>query len=1006
MEEAPSPSLAATPASVAVPSNPQLSMPSVATVAHASSTALSSDCMARVNAVIADDIRQLSRDDLDVKRWLNTALSRLVEAAKEVPPAGSTAASPVPFPVSTAPFASATTTCTRKPLHLEEQLVQLLHARVQTHSQELSAGIEDLISSTLLRLPRTTMELTRMATEAAELTEQLQRIESIVHPAIVGGSEAYVTELQLRTASESTLQKCKRYLEKAARVKESIRNLQYLVEHRESTNNKTGSGNGSEVLKGLERGTDSCAGPITDGNSVNGSASPGKAATRHHDLDEVAGIIRQAREDLKEITAVDDTFGEQYKAQLEQFEQYIEHALEEECVACLLAHQLERATRLMTTLYSIGRADAVLTRYGEQAATQMAAMQQEKLRACVSSGGAGVHRSNVAAAAVAELLRREIIPDDNAFVSRELTFLSSLVRRTLEEAQATSPSKSGGAGGRGAAQEAATTTRSKPPEPSTPSSASAASIPAEGTSGGGHIAVEDDPRAVQALDVISIILHKLYEPVQSTLQPLLTERPDTTNADFVACLSAIQLIKISATSVKMAELQGTAGEQASSSTGFATPLVTAKDPLEKLAREVTHRALGLFAGLFHEERVLDRYAARVCAPVAAFCKQPLSRVLSAVSSPATADELDEDSLTSVLTHAIEEVLVHAPEKITTRCTAAWHASLAKMLAQLQPTPSTSQHTLLQYLYIYKRRMRPLVMRAQQSVEDWLSTGTVRERYPTSAAVLCTDLQTRLWAPLKDEVEEAQESIEKSILNSITRPILATVAAYTSLPYWGDTVASADGSSSSTPVVAGASKPLGTYTQGQAAPSSAVRNMGEMLMELPLTLETLGSSAVAECRRNAQGTGSTGSGASDADAEDGVRALIEEQAEEWLGTVVSDVVSTFVKEKVLQLQIGPFASVPPSQQQQQEHQTQQATSSACEAVQRRYTAALEQLTTDLDYVRNILSAVNEESLETVERVLRAVQALPPASMCAVFVVGNAIRMKTVDGSAAGDAVEQQ
>ncbi|CBZ35034.1 hypothetical protein, conserved [Leishmania donovani] len=1013
METAPLPSLAATPASAAVPSKPQLSMPSVATVADASSTALSSDCMARLNTVIADDIRQLSRDDLDVKRWLNTALSRLVEAAKEVSPAGATAAaaaSPVPSHASTASLASATTTSIRKPLHLEEQLVQLLHARVQTHSQELSAGIEDLISSTLVRLPRTTMELTRMAAEAAELTEQLQRIEGVVHPAVVAGSEAYVAELQLRKASESKLQRCRRYLEKAARVKESIRSLQYLVEQRESTNNKTGSGNGSDALNGLEKGTDSSAGPITAGNPVNGSASSGKAAARHRDLDEVAGIIRQAREDLKEITAVDDTFGEQYKAQLELFEQYIEHALEEECVACLLAHQLERATRLMTTLYSIGRADAVLKCYGEQAATQMAAMQQEKLRACVSSGGAGVHRSNVAAAAVAELLRREIIPDDNAFVSRELTFLSSLVRRTLEEAQATSSSKSGGAGASGAAQEAATTTRSKPPGASTPSAATAspaalASVPTGGASGGGHIAVEDDPRAVQALEVISIILHKLYEPVQSTLQPLLTERPDTTNADFVACLSAIQLIKISATSVTTAAPQGMAGEQSSASTGFATPPVTAKDPLEKLAREVTHRALGLFAGLFHEERVLDRYAARVCAPVAAFCEQPLSRALSAVASTATADELDEDSLTSVLTHAIQEVLVYAPEKITTRCTTAWHASLSKMLAQLQPTPSTSQHTLLQYLYIYKRRVRPLVMRAQQSVEDWLSTGTVHERYPTSAAVLCSDLQTRVWAPLKDEVEEAQEFIQKSILNNITRPILATVAAYTSLPYWGNASASADGSSSSTPVAAGASKPLGTYTQGQAAPSSAVRNMGEMLMELPLTLETLGSGAVAECRRNAQGTGSAGNGASDADAEDGVRALIEEQAEEWLRAVVSDVVSTFVKEKVLQLQIGPFGSVPPSQQQQREHQTQRATSSASEAMQCRYAAALEQLTTDLDYVRNILSAVNEESLETVERVLRAVQALPPASVCAVFVVGNAINMTTLDGGAADNAVEQ-
>ncbi|GET89511.1 hypothetical protein, conserved [Leishmania tarentolae] len=984
------------------------SLPSAATASDASSTALSSDCIARVSTAIADNIRQLSRDGLDVRRWLNTVLSRVVEAAKEMAPAGTTAAAAapsVPSQALTAPLAAVTATSTRKPLHLEEQLVQLLHARVQTHSQDLSASIEDLISSTLVRLPRTTMELERMATEAAELTAQLQRIESVVQPSVASGSDTYVTGLQMRKASESKLQKCKRYLEKAARVKESIRNLQYLIEHRELTNNKVESSYGSSTFDGLERAMDSSADPITAGSPSNSSPSSGKAGTRHRDLDEVAGIIRQAREDLKEITSVDDTFGEQYKAQLEQFEQYIEHALEEECVACLLAHRQERSTRLMTTLYSIGRADAVLKRYGEQAATQMASMQQEKLRAYASSGGAGMHRNNTAAAAVAELLRLEIIPDNNAFVSRELAFLSTLVRRTLEDAQATSQLMPGDTGAGGAAEEVAATTRSKSLGVS-PSSAAAAfstsvpSIPAGRTSEGGHIAVEDDPRAVQALEIISIILDKLYEPVQSTLRPLLTEKRDTTNADFVACLSAIQMIKISATSATAATVQGTAEEPSASSTDFATSSVTAKDPLEKLAREVTHRALCLFAGLFHEARVLERYAGRVCSPVAAFCEQPLARVLSTVSSASTADELDEDSLTIVLTHAIQEVLVYVPERITTRCTTAWHASLSKMLTQLQATPSTSQHTLLHYLYIYKRRMRPLVIRTQQSVEDWLSTSAVHERYPTSAAVLCMDLQTRVWTPLKEEMENAQESIQKNLLDRITQPILATVAAYTSLSCWGNAAASAAGSSSHTPVAAGASKPLSTYTQGQAAPSSAVRSMGEMLMELPLTLETLGSSAVAECRHNAQGAVSTGNGTTDADAEYGVRALIEEQAEEWLGTVVSDVVSAFVKEKVLPLQIGPFGSLTPLQQQQ----TQLATPSTGEPVQRLYAAALEQLTTDLDYLRNILSAVNEESLETVEQVLRAVQALPAASICAVFVVGNAVCMTAVDESAAYDAEE--
>ncbi|KAG5476450.1 hypothetical protein LSCM1_04156 [Leishmania martiniquensis] len=991
------------PAGPSVPSRSQLSVTSAAPIADATSTYLSSDCMARVSTIIADDIRQLSRDDLDVKRWLNATLARVVEASRTVSlagatPAGVAAPSPSHAPSNTSsPVATAST---RRPLQLEEQLVQLLHARVQTHSQELSAGIEDLISSILVRLPRATMELTRMAKEAAELTEQLQCIEGVFSPAVAAGSEAYVAELQLRKASESKLHKCKRYLEKAARVEESIRNLHYLVEHHESMGNKNGGGSSSDPRKGQERADDS-AGPITAASSVNASPSAAKEAARHRDLNEVAGIIRQAREDLKEIMAVDDTFGEQYKARLEQFEQYIEHALEEECAACLLAHQLERATRLMTTLYSIGRADAVLKRYGEHAAMRMAEIQQEKLRACVSSGGAGAYRSGTAAAAVAGLLRREIIPEDNVFVSRELAFLSSLLQCTLEEAQVPFPPKPGGGGASGAARDAATLMRCEAPVVSTHSAAAAALAPsvsaaAGGMSGGVHTAGADELHAVQALEIITLLLQRLCEPVRSVLRPLLTERPDTTNADFVECLAAVQVIKITAAPPR------TTGEPSLCSTDSAAAPVTAKDPWEKLAREVTRRALGLFAGLFHEERVLERYAERVCSPVAAFCRLPLSKVLAAASGTSAADDCDEDNLTSVLTQAVQEVLVYVPEKITTRCTTSWHTSLSNMLAQLQPTPSTPQHILLQYLYIYKRHVRPLVMKAQQSVEDLLSTGTVYERYPTSAGVLRTELQLRVWTPLKEEVEAAQVSIQKSILSGIMRPILATVAAYTSLPCWGNEAASADGSSSPTSSAACASKPLGTYTQGQAAPSSAVRDMGEMLMELPLTLETLGSSAVSESRCNAQESGSVGKIVSGADVEDGMRALIEEQAEEWLGTVVRGVVSTFMEEKVLRLQIGPFGSMVPSQQQQQ---LQGVTSSGGEAVQRHYAAALEQLTTDLDYVRNILSAVNEESLETVERVLRAVQALPPASMTAVFVVGDAIRMAAVGTSADGDAEGQ-
>lgn len=937
------------------------------------SAALSGDGMARVSTIISDDLRQLSRDDLDVTRWLNAALARVMEAAKDASPAASrdgasTAATP----------SSGTAAPARKPLQLEEQLVQVLHARVQTHSQELSAGIEDLISATLVRLPRTTMELTRMATEATELTEQLQRIEAAVQPAVAAGAESHVEELQRRKTAETKLHKCKRLLEKAARVEESIRNLQYLVEHRESMGNKKESRESVSTHNSSRTATP--------------APSDAKTAAQQRDLDEVALIIRQARDDLKEITAVDDTFGEQYKSQLEQFEQYIEHALEEECVACLRAHQLERATRLMTTLYSIGRADAVLRNYAEQAATQMADKQREKLQACVAGNSDNKGRST-AAAAVAELLRREVIPDDSAFISRELLFLSRLVRRAQEEVQATaSPVKKGEpvSDSRGPAVT---------PASSTPSPVVGGTAPGGAGAVSSHTAFDEDPRAVQTLEIISMMLNRLYSPVQSTLQPLLTDRPDTVNADFVACLAAIQQLKITAVD------PSTAAAQTPSTSAPTAGAVSGKDRLEVLAREATHRAVALFAGLFYDERVLQRYADRVCAPVAALCARPLSELLPAsVESgdlAAAGEAREEGSLAHALIHAIQEVLVYAPDKISARCTTAWHAALSAMVAQLRPDAATltagaAQHTLLQHLYLYKRRMRPLLLKAQQAVEDWLASGTVHERYPTSAGVLRADLQARLWGPLKKELEAAQAALQARVLDGITRPILNAVDGYGALPCWGSprvgqaggAAADVGGSATAVGAFAGASPPLGAYTQGQVAPSPAVRDMGEMLMELPLTLETLGSSAVADGNgRDAVVT--------DPETAEGVRALIEEQAEVFLEAVVRDVVRAFLEEKVLPLRIGPFGAAAPASGAA----AQGAGGSRADAAQRQFAVALEQLTTDLDYVLNILSAVNEESLESVERVLRGIQALPPpASLQGTLTVGDAIHMPSLQAAA--------
>ncbi|KPI89044.1 hypothetical protein ABL78_1857 [Leptomonas seymouri] len=948
---------------------------------------LSPACMAKVGNIITDDLRQLSRNDIDVKRWLNAALSRVLDTAKGTSTASGETGSKVAAP-STAP----------KPLQVEEQVAQLLHARVQTHSQELSASIADLISSTLVRLPRTTMELSRMSTEAEELTGQLQLIETVLQPAVSANSETYVAHLHSCKASETKLRKCMRLLEKAARVEESIRNIQYLVDHREAQ-----AGN---ALQGNSRKSNEGPYPTPSADLLKTGT-----ATRQRDLDEVAAIIRHAREDLNEIAAVDGTFGEHYKAQLGQFEQYIEQALEEECVACLRVHQLERGTRLITTLQSIGRADAVLRRYGEQAAAQIAEQQEAKLRAASSKGNEGVEggRASVAAA-VAELLRDEIIPDDGAFLSQELAFLSNLMRgaaaAVADGGAAVSAASATGDSDKGNGPQQSTCVSCEKDVSSTGASAlqksgKDAPSPNAQSAPACSRAVEDNPCAAQVLDVLAVLLKKLHAPVQAVLQPLLTKQTATTNKDFVACFAATQRIKISASGATPSALSAVAA--------------SAKDPLEALAREVTHRALALFASLFQEEAVLERYADRVCAPVSVFCAQPLKRILASSSSTATSDD---DSLSHVLMQAAQEVLVYFPEKISARCTTALHAQLSKtFVQQLQPTPGTSQHVLLQRLYLYRQRIQPLLVKAQKTVEDRLSSGTMHELYPTSAGILRADLQTRLWTPLKLELADVQQATQLSILSGITQPILAKVDGYATLPCWGNQVENKFiGSEGVQGRAASTAKLLGLYTQGQVAPSSAIREVGEMLMELPLTLDTLASTAVAEGYQGAGNNNSSGGGGGrgpcpnaaqgaiipidDTDAEEGVRMLLDEMAEEWLETVVRDVVRALLDRNVLPLKIGPFAG---AQQLQPPSDVGQVSAPNTEETAQLYAMALEQLNTDMDYLRNILSAVHEESQETVGRLMSALGALSPARHEA-FTIGEAIGSTTCEGVDSKGALE--
>lgn len=239
------------------------------------------------------------RKTTDIKKWINTALT-ITE--------NDCSADKITSPSSVAS---------------SEQSVRHVLSSVETHSQQLTATLEAQISQSVTRLPRTTLELSRMISEAHELQQQMKLMEALASSS--SSDSAYFSRLNELKKIQTRLHTCSTIISRAKEVDQRIKDLDNLQ---------------SIKLSGYDK-------------------------RRLEDVSQLAKKLYDVKHGLCEIRKVEPEFGAHFNMALDEYEQLIQDALEEQCLVELFAHEDEKAADLFTSLYRIGRSSAVIERYNK-----------------------------------------------------------------------------------------------------------------------------------------------------------------------------------------------------------------------------------------------------------------------------------------------------------------------------------------------------------------------------------------------------------------------------------------------------------------------------------------------------------------------------------------------------------------------------------------------------------------------------------------------------------------
>lgn len=869
------------------------------------------------------------RQSTDTKKWINLALSSSNSISSSIP---------------VLPTTASTSTTRMRSLQEADFRVNTVLNSLSLHSQQLSSTLETSISQCITRLPRTRLELNKMVTDTVELQEQMQTIQSFATTSSSKGAMAKCIHQvkELRTTDQK-LQNCVYVMKRAREVESRIKRLDGL-------RNRHRVAKGDNALDRNSAGRDDL-----------------------EDIPQLAETLYDVKSGLVELRRIESGFASHYDHLLEDCEQWIHDQLKERCLLALIAQNVNKAAPLFKILYRVSRSSEVLKQF--YADVSHTIVSQSCDCASVPSSQEFVAFPNFS--------ERKEFSDRFMncfllFLKKQLSFWIQL-SATLEQGNRISrPIK-----GENEKHNSETVFVGEKLN-----SASDSRLPIENA---------DKQVASDQYLFLTNAMRDLLFAVRAELSPKLIIAAENCRdaadiAYFLSIVKCKERWEYEANKVNEeihGELSGVSSLRECLKSVVTFSHNTAKEVLVSclMDQKIIHLFCDRLSAFVHEQVTSNSFLSQ---------EGKKRMTLSESNSISGATKHDDTSeagrvttqfavIENTLRHASDVVLSFFPRETTEKSIISWASSIERFLHSLEvETVNTTQSRWLNSLTLYVKLIRPLLLQCKVELSKHLSISASREymgketekkvvgmmenkevvrmeeeeeeekEQKAAKQHFQEALEVVLWVPLEKSVAIYIEKCENVVKRWILEPLLQKIADYHSNPIWHPL----KGNSNS--IESGLAIPS-FITTATCSASKPVRDLGEAIIEIPVTLDTIRALGVASASNRIW-----------------MEEVIEDVFERWLDEIVHAAVVDFIENQVLtlQLEFSPSSTTASASG---------STSAVQHPISSQYLMTVwEQLRQDVKYLKNVVNAVrndhhDDNGIEILDRVNSILQGTTPPSI---------------------------
>lgn len=881
------------------------------------------------------------RQTTDVKKWINLVLSG------SHPSSASTAITGSGEPGMSTPGSSSVS------LRESEKRLSALVNAISLHSQEMSSTLETHISQCVARLPRMTLELNKMISDTVELQEHMKAIQTATST----------------ISSKGAMVNCIQRLRELRTVDQKLRNCVYVMKRAREIESR---------IKRLE-GLRSTSYPDSKLTSAQERSSNEQHALE--DIPQLAGILFDVKSGLMELRKIESEFASQYNHLLEGCEQWIQGQLEERCLAALVSREVQQALPLFNILHRVGRSSEVLRRSHAQVSHIM-------VEECCGTSPMTVSLGLIPAPNFSER---------HKFSDRFITSFSEMIRKELvfwiqlsvaiEDGSRIPHFAKEVVGSHMFQTEEAITSTGHPC-----SREEATAFLRKGNEGMGEL----DPASLFLIHTMSDLLSAFRAEISPKLISAAEACRDASDMGyFLQCIKKMKGWGQPANEISEkddVEMENEKGHGKLNDLDLHNPCYA------KMVAEVNRMAKEILMTCLANKSVIDIFCQRLFSFVDGEVNGRLmpSQVgtvkISLDGSHRTGVGVGDDSeaanvaarfnlISHALSQACDIVLSFFPQKTMDKSITLWTASIKQFLKSLQVGNSVQQPRVLESLTFFVKLVRPSLLQCKTELSKHLTVSHSRqcsgmeeemnmeEKRETNVAEI--EIQTKkdevedeaairssfqesldalLWDPLEEIVIKYIKKSQTTVKGWILDPLLQKTADYHSCFVWDP---SGENSSS---VVGGG--PIPFLSSNSTSASKPVRDLGEAIIEIPVSLDSIRALGVAAAPNKIW-----------------MEEVIEEVFETWLDEIVCMAIVDFVENKVLTLQLNLSSVAIPGLNSFSSASHHQSSSQYIMMV-------WERLRQDIKFLKNIVAAVrndHQDGIEILEQVNDfLLRTAPPSS----------------------------